>query len=203
MQKINENRNGVTLIALTVTIIILFILAGISIQYGVAETKTIKNKKYESELSIVQEAIMQRYALVRSQHSLGITAAAINEDTKYEDDEGRPSGFFGTRLANSNAIAENGFENIEPVITYSAGADDKKYEEYYYLLDETDLVGLGIKKGKNSGTDRNYIVNYSTGEIFDITNKKYYFTRTQNPEPVYTRPTINATSEKNYDFNDD
>ena len=203
MQKINKNEKGVTLIALTVTIIILFILAGISIQYGVAETKTIKNKKFESELSIVQEAVMQRYALVKSQNSLGIRANPIDEDKRLEDDDGRPAGFSGTRLASSSILAENGFEDVEPVVTYNAGADDKKYEEYYYLLDENDLAGLGIKKGKNKNPERIYIVNYSTGEIFDITNKKYYFTRTQNADPVYTRPSINTTSEKVYDFNDD
>ena len=203
MQMINKNRNGVTLIALIATIIVLSIMLGVSIHYGLSGTKNIKNKKIESELSIVQEAIMQRYALVKSQKGLGMIATAITEDTTLENDTERPEGFPGTRLASSDAVADNGFETIETLVTYSAGANDKTYEEYYYLLDENDLSAIGITKRKTIALHRIYIVNYSTGEIFDVANHKYYITRTQSDTPIYTQPTINTTSEKNYDFNDD
>ena len=67
MQKIimmEKNNSGVTLVALVVTIIVLFIILGITLNYGLSELHDVSNKKMESELGIIQEAIMQRYALV-------------------------------------------------------------------------------------------------------------------------------------------
>ena len=211
MRMIRNNKDGVTLIALVATVIVLAILLGVSIHYGLTGTKNIKNKKMESELSIVQEAVMQRYALVKAQKGLGLLATPIVDNTALVDDPGRPEGFVGTRLATSMAVWSNGFQNIKLMVNYPLGSSDKTYEEYYYLLNEYDLSLLGISKRRNIALHRTYIVNYSTGEIFDVANRTYNITKTQNADPVYTQPsfmmnTVNnavTNSVKSYDFNDD
>lgn len=203
MQKINKDNDGVTLIALVVTLIILSIILGISINYGITGTKSVKNKKMEAELSIVQEAVMQRYALVKSQNKLGIYATIIRDNIAPEDDTERPTGFVGTRLASCYTIFDYGFNDVYPMIEYAEGAVDKTYEEYYYWLNEYDLEAIGIKEGRDSTKERIYIVNYFTGEIFDVANQRYYVTRTQNDDSIYMQPGIIRDDGKQYEFNDD
>ena len=210
MQMINKNRNGITLISLVVTLIVLFIILGITINYGLSELHNVSNKKTESELAIVQEAVMQRYALVKSRNQLEISAKAISTNTTLEADTDRPIGFVGTRIASSQEILNQGFSNVNPVKQYNSGANDLTYEEYYYLLTEDDLQELGIEKGDDSTISneitpkqRSYIVNYLTGEVFDIATKKYYKTDMSNDDPVYKQPTSITMDEKKYDFNDE
>ena len=212
MQKIimmEKNNSGVTLVALVVTIIVLFIILGITLNYGLSELHDVSNKKMESELGIIQEAIMQRYALVKSSNQLGIVPTTkISSNTLLANDTGRPSGFIGTRLANSNDIANNGF-TVTPECEYSSSSSDIPFEKYYYLLTQSDLITLGVEKGADTAVsddltpkERSYIVNYFTGEVFDIANKKYYKTDSTNDEQVYTKPTAVNIDSKNYVFDD-
>ena len=208
MQMIKENRKGITLISLIISIIVLSIILGITINYGLTELHDVENKKMESELSIVQEAIMQRYALVKASNQLGISANSITENKALSDDANRPKGLIGTRIAKTQSIIDYGFSGVTLMSNYTP---ESTYEEYYYLLDEEDLLELGIKKGDDTEIsedttpkERSYIVNYLTGEIFDIANKKYYKTDMTNDDPVYKQPTKITTSDnKVYDFNDD
>lgn len=57
----NINEKGVTLVALIITIIILLILAGVSITIGSFSIDNYKNKTLESEIRMVQTAVMSQY----------------------------------------------------------------------------------------------------------------------------------------------
>ena len=198
MQKINKN--GVTLIALVVTVIVLFIIIGIAFESGKTEIDEIKNKRIKGELVIVQEAVMQRLALIKAANQIGITATVINDVVKMENDAGRPSEILGARIPSSNYVKNLGFQDVNLLSIYSSEA--KKYEEYYYLLDENDLKKMGIEKGEKNAT-RSYIVNYSTGEVFDAQNKEYAETSSTNGGSVHLKPSDVTITEKDYDFNDD
>ena len=206
MQMINKNTstNGITLITLVITIVVLFIILGITLNYGTSEINSVSNKKLESELQIMQEAVMQRYALVKSANQLGVIAPAITSNAKITatSESNRPSGLVGTRIADSQTVLNSGFEEVSLRSNYASGTTDKAFEEFYYLLDESDLQSLGVKKGNSSNDDtsnRSYIVNYLTGEIFDVKNKKYLI----NGDSIYTQPTTITMDEKKYDYNDD
>lgn len=206
MQMISKNKNGITMIALIVTIITFSIILGITLNYGLSEIHDVDNKKTESELTIVQEAIMQRYALVKSKNQLGITAPSISNTD--ETDSTRPAGFVGTRI-DTETITSQFSSKVTPLKTYDSNTSDLTFEEYYYLLSEEDLIDLGIEKGDDSkisddisAKQRSYIVNYSTGEIFDNANKKYYITDITNDDPIYKQPTQITMDENEYEFND-
>ncbi len=206
MQKMIRNNKGVTLTILVITIITLIIILSITVNYGVGELREITNRRLEAQLGIVQEAVIQRYALVKASNQLGIKAKAIATDAKLATDTGRPSRLVGTRLATSSAILNYGFTDVKLKENYSANEANKTYEEFYYLLDESDMKDLGVEKGISSTTDSNtsekaisYIVNYSTGEIFDIINKKYY----NNEDYIYIQPTDVTMESENYNYNDD
>ena len=200
MRMISKNEKGVTLMALIITIIVLSIILGITLNYGLSEIHTASNKKTESELVIVQEAIMQRYALVKSANQL---------ENKYQTGEAnRPEKFVGEILESSSKIADYGFSGIDYMKDYTTLDSNITYEECYYKIGEDDLKDLGIEKGDSgkeeneSAKERTYIINYSTGEVFDVANKKYYKTNSDDDELIYTQPTDIEMANKTYDFND-
>ena len=210
MLMISNKNKGVTLMILVITIVVLLILIGIAYEYGVTEMHEVSNKKMEAELEIVQEAIMQRYALIKSSNQIGVIAPKISSNAPItsETEKDRPDRLVGTRIASSSEISNQGFENVNPIISYSTNENNRKFEEYYYLLDENDLSDLGIEKGSNpndSVKKRSYIVNYSTGEVFDVGNKKYYKTdlNGESENLVYKQPTNITMNDKNYNFSDD
>ena len=57
----NINEKGVTLVALIITIIILLILSGVSITIGGYSIDSYKNNALESEIRMVQTAVMSQY----------------------------------------------------------------------------------------------------------------------------------------------
>lgn len=217
MQRIRKSKDGITLMILIITVIVLAIIVGIVINYGTSEIHDVSNKKTEVELAIIQEAIMQRYALVKSENQLGIEAkpiitnkpAANPSYADYEENQEktRPTGFVGTRIADPKRTIKNkGFSSVELDSNYSSGDSGLTYEQYYYLLSEDDLLELGLQKSKsekisNNG-ERSYIVNYLTGEIFDMVKKKYYKTGTSDGGETYIQPAKITMENKTYDFND-
>ena len=81
------------------------------------------------------------------------------------------------------------------------------YEQYYYILDENDLRTLGIQKGDvpTDGTSksRSYIVNYSTGEVFDVANKKYQTDGNVTNESIYLEGTSSSLNSTEYNYIDE
>ena len=88
MQMINNK--GVTLIILVVTIIVLMILATIAVNYGISSIREVQNNKIESELTIVQGAIIQQYTLLKSKNGLNKQAKVITTDKPLASDADRP-----------------------------------------------------------------------------------------------------------------
>ena len=148
----NQGNNGITLIALVVTIIILIILAGISIsmltsQNGIL-TRTIEAKE-KTELANEKEVIEQKIIQFQMEEKI---------DSHVEP--------IGTRL--QDKTIENG--NKWNVI-YLKNKNQIYGTGWYYLKKNTEVLDYG--KIKND-----WILNYSTGEIIelnenDFTNLQY------------------------------
>ena len=148
----NQGNNGITLIALVVTIIILIILAGISIsmltsQNGIL-TRTIEAKE-KTELANEKEVIEQKIIQFQMEEKI---------DSHVEP--------IGTRL--QEKTIENG--NKWNVI-YLKNKNQIYGTGWYYLKKNTEVLDYG--KIKND-----WILNYSTGEIIelnenDFTNLQY------------------------------
>ncbi len=203
-----KNNSGVTLISLIITIITFLIIIAITIDYGVSTLHDATNDKFEAELSLVQEAVIQKYSLMKTLKKDGKIASRISSNTAFESDSQRPEELIGTRIASTQTLTANDFTTF--LMDYS-NPDTMTYEQYYYLLEQTDLEKLGIEKSDTAPTEasekseRSYIVNYYTGEVFDIANKKYYKTDT-NPtqNSIYLPGTTHSDGDEiNYNFSDD
>lgn len=154
MKEIVKSQNGITLIALVVTIIVLIILASIGIgelsnnNEDVAQTK---NTIALSELSKVQQAVIEnylKYVQLKNDSFLTKVGKKIEDETEYNE-------------------INNEFKEI-------SGKDLKlgfntDIDKSYYKLSGEDLKALGLENIHNNDV---YVVNYSTGEVFNYTQKK-------------------------------
>lgn len=140
MQTIKKEA-GITMLILVITIIILGIVGSILISYSVVGTKETKNKKYLTNLEIVQHAIYERYEQYKVTNDLTLLV-------------GEP--ISGSNKPNVSLTWED-----DNIYWNTSQADAK-----YHKLDKDDLKQLGIENVE----DTEYIVNYKTQEVFDLTH---------------------------------
>ena len=142
---LKENK-GITIIALVVTIVVLLILASVTINGVIQGVDESEENKLLSELSMVQHAITQRY-------------------TKYELTKDKDI-LVGTRIQTST------LENVPNTINWKVTQFDEinNPEREYYRVNKSDLVKLGLSG--DDKTDSSYVVNYSTGEVYNETSKQ-------------------------------
>ena len=160
-KKVLNNEKGITLLALVITMIILMILVGITINIGKNGIAESKEDAMLSELGIVQNAILQRKtkADLTGENYPGetITEANINlEETIEEINNNRTSG--------------------EEEISRK-DSDDSHY--YFLSTENGGLEQLGITNSEDA-----YIVNYETGEVINYTTK---LTGTGKPLYIYAK----------------
>lgn len=195
-----KNTKGVTLVALVITVIVLIILAGISIQYGISTIQEVNNNRTESELSIVQAAIVQRYSLAKSKQELvPIMQTQYDEAETARVRSGLDKVLVGTIIDDVKILRQNGFGDYK--IPYGENlefdATDITYDSLYYLLDYDDLLDLGIEKNDlDESSNRSYIVNYATGEVYDFENKTFFNTDNYDGSPIYI-PSSNSVITNN------
>lgn len=158
---ISRDNKGITLIALVITIIVLLIIASISIVGGIEGSETAAENKLLTELDMVQHAVLQRYTKVQM----------TKEDVP------------GTKKNIEEVESISGPLNLTLKITNYPDESDKY--QYYYELNLENLKELGITNAKDT-----YIVNYSTGEVLNITTQK-----TKSGKPLYIYA-INNTENK-------
>ena len=178
-----KNENGITLSALVITIIVIFILASISINYGVDTLNESKAKTLEASLEMVEQAVAEQYVKATE-------LSLLNVKTTSE----QPATFVGTiikandlpQIAGSDSIV---FQKKEELAGKTNA--DITYAESYYRLTPTDLEKLKIES--DDDTKYTYIVNYSTGEVYNETKQKtslgktlYYAGKTGNQSPTAT-----------------
>lgn len=178
-----KNENGITLSALVITIIVIFILASISINYGVDTLNESKAKTLEASLEMVEQAVAEQYVKATELNLLNVKTTSE-----------QPATFVGTiikandlpQIAGSDSIV---FQKKEELAGKTNA--DITYAESYYRLIPTDLEKLKIES--DDDTKYTYIVNYSTGEVYNETKQKtslgktlYYAGKTGNQSPAAT-----------------
>ena len=163
-----KNEKGVTLIIVVITVIVLTIIAAVSITFSKDTINEVGNKKTMAELSNIQQAIFEQYVLLKSYGSEGQKPLTVaTDDVFLEDDVDRPLELVGMRIVDDSSLNDYGFSTYK--VTYTT---DMPYENYYYLLTKADLANIGISDDSD-GKDYTYIVNYSTGEVFDLVHTIY------------------------------
>lgn len=136
-----KEQDGITIISLVITVVVLIILSGIGIKMGTDSIKSSKDNTLTAELLMVQHAVLEQYT--KYQTTKDITYLVGNKVAKEEM----------TQIAKDLNIT---LANIPQ--NYS--------NKDYYRLDKASLLEIGIEN-----TDDEYIVNYISGEVINMTQK--------------------------------
>ena len=200
MQKIMKKSDGVTLTAIIIMLMVILIICGISLNYGISTLQEVADNRTETELAVVQQAIVQQYTLLLTQNEDDKPAEEISSNVELTDDSDRPESLIGTRIADETELEDYGF--TEYLINYS-DYETMVYEYYYYYLDMEDLETLGVEMdsamSSEESKERAYIVNYSTGEVFDIATESYY----TSEDSIYLNGSNSKINETTYNFTDE
>lgn len=170
MQKI-KNENGITLVALVITIIVIAILAGISLNLGLDSINSTKDRQLKAELQIIEQAIMIEYT------------KAVQLDNIEEGVV--PNNFTGELISGVPSIALN---NGNTWFFADKPEQAVGYKSYFRLTPE-HLVNLEIENSEYT-----YIVNYYTGEVYNETKQV-----TSTGEDLYIRVNTATITEKQSD----
>ena len=171
-----KKNNGITMVALVITVIILLILSGISINAG-------SNIITKSKLENIKTDMM----LIKVKGKEYVENANFNLGTSFEKltDENEKN----TRLENAKTkLKGTEIENIENLDSKLSITSDKFKEEkenmiYYYKLSTQDLEDMGIENVKSDEKNGEYIIKYDIKNIeIEIYNTqgfknedKYYY----------------------------
>lgn len=147
-----KEEEGITIVSLVITFIVLLIISSIAVTLGVKGINSAKDSKLKAELGMVQHAVLEQYTKYKTTKDSVYLVG--NKITKEE----------ATRLATDMGVT---LVNIPD--TYS--------NKDYYMLDKAALTTIGIK----DSTDE-YVVNYVSGEVMNITKKKL-----NKGTPLYTK----------------
>ncbi len=152
MKNIVKEESGITLIALVITIIVLVIITGVGIGQLAGKKNSIKESKdttITSELSKVQQVVIEIYL---KYIQLGNKIVLKGTPMTYEDARNEFS-----KLRTSDSLK----------VIY--GIDETDPSLFYYKVGAGDLKEMGLE---NIHRKDEYIINYSSGEVFNISQKR-------------------------------
>ena len=183
------NEKAITLVTLTITIIILLILASVTTYSGISTIQSSKLNKYKQELEIMQSEINLLYEKYSMQIKAGEEIEIGEELTNSEEENNAFSGAdendkTGYRKFTKQTLEELGIDGIEreylvniskrKVISLEPFEQDK---ELYYTLDQIsdkNSIEYGIDRGEVNFSLKTNIVNDGLEVIIsDIQYSKY------------------------------
>ena len=147
-----KTQKGITLVALAITVIVLLIVSLITVNFGINGISNIKDSRLEAELNMVQHAILEQYTKYKATKNI----AYLVGNKVSQEQLNEISNELGITLVN----IPNTYSNKD-----------------YYKLDKASLKEIGIQE-----TNDEYIINYISGEVINITQKKL-----SDNTPLYTK----------------
>lgn len=142
-----KENNGITLVALVVTIVVLLILAGVSINLVLGENGLIANAKQAKE----------KYLAASEEEAIS-SAILVNKMNKESNGTSKT---VGKQLYTKNFANSDKWDYIFTI------SDKKEYGDgWYYITNDTELENYGKASS-------NWIVNYETGEMLKLDEGTY------------------------------
>ncbi|MBE5822088.1 MAG: hypothetical protein E7311_05855 [Clostridiales bacterium] len=142
------NKKGISLVALTITIIVMTIITATIVITGLDLNKTTDLIKFEKSITLIEKTIRKEYI---KDNIIGISLKNYELNSNNEQDE-----FNFTEEELNNILTE-----IKEIYT-TIEIDNEKEE--YYLLNKEHLLKLGLNE-----IYEEYLVNYKYGYVFCLT----------------------------------
>ena len=161
-----KKNNGITMVALIITVVILIIIAGISIGAG---NNAIKNSKLENlKTNMLLIEVKAKEQLENAKFRLGTSFDKATEEEKTNRVNTAKSEL--SEFTEDEIVDGNIFNNNTKITTKKI-EEDNKNNIYYYKLSTKNLIDMGLKNVKSDEKNGYYIVKYnlkdSTIEIYN------------------------------------
>lgn len=160
-----KNEKGVTLAALTITIIILLILASVGTYSGIEALRSANEESQISELEMLQHVVLENYSKYLITHN--VERYIVGKPLSYAEVKTLVNG-----IDSSITLKINDYDSEEET--------ESKIVKSYYLLENTHLQEMSVNQVESG----EYIVNYKTGEVINKSVQK-----TKSGKPLYTYAT--------------
>ena len=161
--KKEERNKGVTLATLVITIVVLLILSGITINYGVSNIKRAKIQNIKTNMLLIE--VKAKEQIENAKFRLGTSFDKATEEEKTNRVNTAKTEFTGEEIVDGNIFNNN------TKITTEKIKEDNTNNIYYYKLSTQNLMDMGLKNVKSDEKDGYYIVKYdlknSTIEIYN------------------------------------
>ena len=170
-----KRNNGITMVALIITIILILILAGIPIGVG---SKVIKQSELENlKTNMMLIKVKGKEYVENANFNLGTTFDKItDENEKNSRIEKAKEKLKGEEVTSSNELDE------KMGITETQFQEDKSNLIFYYKLSTQDLENMGISKVESDSKNGFYIIKYDVKNAqIDIYNEKGF----ENQDKTY------------------
>ncbi|MBR3152779.1 MAG: type II secretion system protein [Clostridia bacterium] len=141
MLKMN-NEKGVTMIVLVITIVVLLILSGIAIIYGIQDSEFATEKKQLSELEMVATAVHEQYI---KYEKTGTQKFLVGEQN-YNLSDSITEDFNGKSVS---SISNSGWYRLNEDDLEKIGIQDSKYE-YAVKYETGEVYNITVKKTKKN-----------------------------------------------------
>ena len=154
--KKEERNKGVTLATLVITIVVLLILSGITINYGVSNIKRAKIQNIKTNMLLI-EAKTQEF-VENANYDLGIKPEEATDEMKQKSNGELEGAGKGTKVLPSDGITAT-------LINIGISSDDINNGNVY-KLSTSDLKSMGINGVDSNDEDGWYVV------VYDVENSK-------------------------------
>lgn len=146
-----KNSQGITLITLVITIIVLLILSSITIKVGKSAIKEAKLQNMKTNMLLI-EAKVKEY-VENANYELGVKPEEATEEMKTKASATLEGEGKGTKITSSDSI----YSDLS-----SIGVDQEAINnETVYKLSTDDLLKMGINGVKSDNEEGWYIVAYN------------------------------------------
>ncbi len=166
-----EKNKGITMIVLVITIVLLLILAGISIQGGGSIIKRADLENLKTDMLLIK--VKGKEYVENANFNLGTSFDKLtDENEKSKRIEMAKSKLKGTEIQNANELSKFG-------ITSDQFEREKNNLNLYYTLSASDLEEIGMQDVSSKGQ---YIIKYN---IKDMTIEIYNTQGFENGDKTY------------------
>lgn len=166
-----EKNKGITMIVLVITIVLLLILAGISIQGGGSIIKRADLENLKTDMLLIK--VKGKEYVENANFNLGTSFDKLtDENEKSKRIEMAKSKLKGTEIQNASELSKFG-------ITSDQFEQEKNNLNLYYTLSTSDLEEIGMQDVSSKGQ---YIIKYN---IKDMTIEIYNTQGFENGDKTY------------------
>ena len=169
-----KKENGITMIVLTITIVIMIIIAGVTVYYGMGLVQDVKLQDLRTNMMLIQAKAKEYVEEVNFQ-TVNVTDEAKKTEIKNENlkgislaDSTIDSNVLNAAEATGKIEGEKGdYYYLTPENLNEMGLEDMDTEEYGYFIVKYDIENIAVDVINTKGYQGNYTLeqlNSLTGE---------------------------------------